>query len=401
MSEKVEEVQRKPWIAHLLRANTRYGTRLGAQFAAAITYFSVLSLVPIIMFAFATTGFIVSRDEGLQALITEQIGVVLEGAPMAEELSAVILEAFTNWVGVGIVAVLSGAYSGAGWIGNIKSAIRAQMRPSFDMTEQKKNIVLETLVNLGLLVIFLLILVLTFALSQVATSLTNVIIGVLGLEQIPYITLLFRAVPVVASLVAGFILFQFIFRVFPEYRPPNSALAKGALAGAVGLAILQYLLGTLISIFSGNAAASVFGPVIALMLFFNLFAQLILRLAGWIATANQWAVAGEEQIVDEALEDSDVEVLTPEKFAADRDPDEPDPEETAESTREQSNRPRWTPPYHPKPVDLDDPDGAEPVSSRTAARGVRVGMAGGWLLGIGSGLGLGALVTAIVSRFRG
>ena len=65
---------------------------------------------------------------------------------------------------------------------------------------------------------------------------------------------------------------------------------RGALVGAVGLGLLQYLSTFLIGRFSSNPAFAIFGSVIALMLFFNLFARLILIMAAWIATARHPAV---------------------------------------------------------------------------------------------------------------
>jgi len=44
---------RHEWLDHLLRAATRYTERHGNHYAAAITFFSVLSLVPLMMIAFA------------------------------------------------------------------------------------------------------------------------------------------------------------------------------------------------------------------------------------------------------------------------------------------------------------------------------------------------------------
>ena len=52
MKEWLARFKEKPWIAHLFRAITRFISRLGSQFGAAITYFSVLALVPLLMLAF-------------------------------------------------------------------------------------------------------------------------------------------------------------------------------------------------------------------------------------------------------------------------------------------------------------------------------------------------------------
>ena len=68
----------KPWVAHLLRAVERFTNRLGNQFGAAITYFSVLALVPILLFAFAVLGFVLTvlRPD----LIDDVVGLCLRGA---------------------------------------------------------------------------------------------------------------------------------------------------------------------------------------------------------------------------------------------------------------------------------------------------------------------------------
>ena len=55
-----EKVQRQPVIAHLIRATERFNDRLGNQFGAAITYFSFLSMIPILMVSFAAGGFVLA-----------------------------------------------------------------------------------------------------------------------------------------------------------------------------------------------------------------------------------------------------------------------------------------------------------------------------------------------------
>ncbi|MGA7828751.1 MAG: hypothetical protein WCA04_13880 [Geobacteraceae bacterium] len=57
VEKKGKKLQQVPAVAHVLRMITRYATRLGNQFAGAITYFSLLAMVPILMFAFSACGF--------------------------------------------------------------------------------------------------------------------------------------------------------------------------------------------------------------------------------------------------------------------------------------------------------------------------------------------------------
>ena len=67
---------------------------------------------------------------------------------MRQQLVTLVSDTLSNWRAVGIVALLTAIYSGAGWMGNLKNAIRAQWRPDFDMQENQGNIVKKTAINL-------------------------------------------------------------------------------------------------------------------------------------------------------------------------------------------------------------------------------------------------------------
>ena len=60
-----DKIQRQPIIAHMLRAAERFNDRMGNQFGAAITYFSFLSMIPILMVSFAAAGFILASHPTL------------------------------------------------------------------------------------------------------------------------------------------------------------------------------------------------------------------------------------------------------------------------------------------------------------------------------------------------
>jgi membrane protein len=304
VQEKVKKLKQVPTVAHVLRMNTRYATRLGNQFAGAITYFSLLAMVPILMFAFSACGFTLTvlRPDLLER-VQAAIMVQLQGAPkdLQAQLTGLIKGLLRNWASVGLVGLFSSIYSSAGWAGNLKSAVRAQTRPLFDMKERKHFTLMEVLLNFAILLGLLIILAVTFALAVMATSLTGTIVHWLALDKVPGISVLLRIVGPILSAIAGWAMFVYLYKVLPEQTFPFRIIAWGALIGSAGLFVLQYLTGFLMGKFSGNPAAAVFGPVIVLMLFFNLFARLNLYVAAWIATSGQPAVADQIQEFDRPL----------------------------------------------------------------------------------------------------
>ncbi|QDP96696.1 tRNA-processing ribonuclease [Microlunatus elymi] len=289
LKERLTKITERPMVAHLLRANKRFGERLGNQFGAAITYFSVLAIVPIIMLGFSALGFIlVTAAPQLLDEVLGQVNSALSGFDKStrESINNMIETALRNYKAIGIVGGVSALYSGAGWMGNLKNAVRAQWRESFDVQVKKQNFILNVVSNIIILIGMLILVAITFALASVSTSLSDNIIGWLGLDSVGWLHPVLQLVPIVISIGAGWLIFMFLYLVLPETREPWHAVRRGALIGAIGLGILQYLTSFLIGKFTGNPAAALFGPVIALMLFLNLFARLILFVAAWIGTAE-------------------------------------------------------------------------------------------------------------------
>ncbi len=379
MPDWLKRLQEKPWVTHLMRTVQRFTTRLGTQFGAAITYFSILSLVPILLFAFAIAGFVLTvlRPDLIPQVVNAAAGA-LGGVDETtrEKLVDFIADTLSNWRGVGVVALLSAVYSGAGWMGNLKDAVRAQMRPILEFPEGQGNIVAKVLVNLVTLLGLIVLTAVTFALASISTNLAGTIIDLMGLSAIGWLEPVFRLVPVVISIGAGWVLFMYLFAVLPEDKPRWPAARRGALLGAIGLGVLQYLTGLLFAVFSGNKAAALFGPVIVLMLFFNLFAQLILFIAAWVATADQPAIGTPEQQVRFAEHPPEVEPPAPE-------PPAPEPA-TADPAR---TRP---PDARPEPV---------LVPHHVAERSVKVGTGVGYVTGAATGVGLGAVIAFVAARF--
>ena len=152
--ESIERLQQRPWIAHIIRTVERYISRLGSQFAAATTYFSVLAIVPIMMVAFSITGFVLTVVQpGLLDNVANAVADALGGADAAtrQKILDLVNNALSQFWTIGIIGLVAALYTGAKWMGHLKNAVRTQWRPGFDLRPQKINIVLNTLGNLVLL----------------------------------------------------------------------------------------------------------------------------------------------------------------------------------------------------------------------------------------------------------
>lgn len=351
----IERIRQRPVVAHLFRAVDRFGARLGHQFAAAITYFSVLAIVPIAMFAFSILGWTIEvlRPQ-LLGDVTTVIASQLQSAQGAKQITDLVSDTLKNWRGVALVAILSGAYAGAGWTGNLRQAVNAMSGPRFTVVVPKGGplgMVLLVLRNLAVLLGLIVLGALTVAVSLAATSARKMLLTWVGLGDSFAAAVLAFVVGLGISVVAGWLLFMFLYRALMHPRPTTSTAARGALFGSVGLVALQYLAGVLNGIFAMNKAAAVFGSTIVAILSLNLFATLVMVGAAWTATAQnpekEAAIAGEP----------DARML----------PLSENPQVTGETL----------------------------VSRKVASRGVTAGLMAGYVLGGAAGIGMGAVVGRI------
>ena len=275
-----QRLLRRPAVAHLRDTLTRYGQRLGNQFAAAITYFLVLALVPILMFAFSALGFFleVVRPD-LMELASRQISEVGGGAAVADMLQRFL----SGWRGVGIVAIISALYTAQGFIGNLKDAVRSQLSDE-GVQKDQDGFVPRVVNNTLTLLVILVGAGLAVSLSIVSTSLRTVIVDWLALPG--WMDPVFQLVPIVVMAATFWLLLVLVFTMLPSEPIPTRTKRKGALAGAIALAVIVQFATILIDMFSGSPSAALFGPVIAIMLSLNMVARIFLMVAAWMGTAD-------------------------------------------------------------------------------------------------------------------
>lgn len=374
----------KPAVKRLLASWQRFTERQGPQHAAAITYFSVLTIIPVLMLFGAVTGFTLTvvRPDWLE-VVRSSIHEVLGGSQISQSVVATLDRALESWRGLGITALLTASYTGSGWIGNLRVGFCEMLRPEdADSQLQKQGFLKSLFRNLAVFFGLLLCVVLVLAMT---------ILGMAFADQLGFLGGVAR---ILLTVGVSWIMFAFLFLTLPEEKLPVRHWATGALGGAVLVTTLEQFAGLIIGAFSGNPTAAVFGNVIIIMLLFNLVAMIMLVTSSWTGVRQAWeagaplasssdedATAAETVVAEEETVHTWAEKRRRERVAARRDLDE---------LRSDNF----------DPLDVPTPDPNRSVPEDVAARGVKVGMGVGYGVGAATGLGLGAVLTAVVAWLR-
>jgi membrane protein len=276
----------RPWLDHLVRAGEAYTERYGNHYAAAITYFSVLSLFPLIMIAFAVAGFVLA---GNTALLTEMKDGITEAVPsgLGETITDVVDEAIESRGTVGVIGLVAALYSGLGWMSNLRDALTAQ----WGLEHKQRPFLMTTLKDLLALFGLGLALAVSFGLSAAGSGLGSWLLGLVGLDDDGWALFLLRVATIVLSLAANWLVFLWVLSRLPRERVSARSAVKGAIAAAIGFEVLKQVFTIYLEIVTDSPAGQLFGPILGLLLFANLVSRFLLFITAWTATAKENMIA--------------------------------------------------------------------------------------------------------------
>ena len=280
---KLEQLREQyPALDHVVRAATRYTEKHGDHYAAAITYFSILALVPLIMIGFAGAAFVLVNNE---ELLNQLRGAILSGAPQGtgDLLTGVVDQAIAQRRTVGVIGLLGALYSGLGWMGNLREALSEQ----WDQRDEPPAILKKYAGDLLAMVGLFLALVLSFAVTAIGGGLSKTILSFLGLEGFWWARALLTIVSLLLTLGANWLVFVWILARLPREPVTLRSAARAAIIGAIGFVILQQAMNYYIGSVTGSPAGAAFGPIIGLLVFANFVSRFILFVTAWAATLKE------------------------------------------------------------------------------------------------------------------
>ncbi|MEV0778101.1 YihY/virulence factor BrkB family protein [Streptomyces sp. NPDC050428] len=265
-------------LTHAWRSYETLDRAHWTRLAAAITFISFLAVFPLITVAAAIGAALLTQDrlDRLQRTLTDQV----PGISDQLDLHSLVANATT----VGLVAGAVLLFMGIGWVGSMRDCLRAVW--GLDDAEEgnpflRKGKDAIVLVGLG-----------ATALASIgASALGSTAIGWtadrLGIRQGGAGGVLLQIAAIVVAAVAGFLILLYVLTLLPGVQPPRRRLIVAAIIGAVGFELLKLLLGGYVRDVAGKSMYGAFGVPVALLLWINFTAKLLLFCAAWTATRGR------------------------------------------------------------------------------------------------------------------
>ncbi|MFE6834564.1 YihY/virulence factor BrkB family protein [Streptomyces sp. NPDC057705] len=263
---------------HAWRSYERLDRVHWTRLAAAITFISFLALFPLITVAAAVGAALLSEKQldQLEKNLSEQV----PGISDQLDIEGLVANAAT----IGLVAGALLLFTGIGWVGSMRDCLRAVWDKDDEddgnpiVRKGKDGLVLLGLGAVGLA---------SAAASILGASAVGKSAEWLGIPREGAGGALLRTAAFVVGVVAAFLVLLYLLTLLPGVEPPRRRLIEAALIGAAGFELLKLLLSGYMREVAAKSMYGAFGVPIALLLWINFSAKLLLFVASWTATRDE------------------------------------------------------------------------------------------------------------------
>ena len=274
--------ERYGWFDHLARMIDRYVNNHGYHFAASITYFSVLSLIPLLMVLLAAAGFVLGGHPTLLQQLHNGINDVVPGAlgPLMESLVNNVID---HKVKLGIFGLVVGLYSGWNWMNALRDALTG-------MWEQRKpdvpllRTIVRDLLALGSLGVAIAI---SFGLTEAGAALGGWLLRLLGWSGFGWANVGLQIASVVLALIADWLVFCWVLTKMPREPVPLRSAVRGAAGAAIAFEILKRGANLYLDALGRSPTGITFGSIVGLLVFVYLVSRVLILAAAWTATTQR------------------------------------------------------------------------------------------------------------------
>lgn len=257
---------RHAWLDRVVRAYRRYDAARGDFYAAAITYFSVFALFPLLMVGFAVVGFVLAGRPDLLAALDSRVKSAVSG-DFAGQVLSLMDAAIASRASVGVIGLATALWAGLSWMSNLREALSAM----WGITDDSVGWLSRKGSDLLALVSAFVAILLTLGLTALADP------------SVPGLPTLLRPLSLLASVLVAWLMFTWMIARLPRTPVDMRSAARAGLLAAVGFEVFKQLGSLYLRLVMHGPAGVTFGPVLGLMVFAYVTARLILFAAAWAA----------------------------------------------------------------------------------------------------------------------
>ncbi|KKZ69386.1 YihY/virulence factor BrkB family protein [Streptomyces showdoensis] len=272
-----------PWAVRLMRTHAWHAYEIldevrWSRLAAAITFLSFLALFPLITVAAAIGAALLSTEQ--LDKIENKIADQVPGISDQLDIGGLVDNAGT----VGLVAGAVLLFMGIGWVGSMRECLRAVW--GLDGVDEgnpflrkgKDTLVLFGLGGVGLC---------SLAASWLGSTAVGWSADRLGISHSGAGGTFLQIAALLVAIGADFLLLSYVLTLLPGVEPKRRDLVVAALLGAVGFELLKLLLGGYMKGVAAKSMYGAFGVPVALLLWINFTAKLLLFCSAWTATGSR------------------------------------------------------------------------------------------------------------------
>ncbi|MFN8377301.1 MAG: YihY/virulence factor BrkB family protein [Anaerolineae bacterium] len=261
---------------YLVRAVTGFFS-IGMRNAAALSYYAVFSILPLILLLIVVLSRIVGPVITQEQIMSALTPFLPEGVSGALVLVQDFVKGALEQSGsITLIALVALAWSGLGLFTNIASAL-----DTIFQAEDSFNLVKNRLRALGMAVVLILLLILSFF--------TSFVIGVIDSLLLDPSSVWLRISALALPLGLDMLIFTLLFRYVPTRKPAWEAIWPAALIGAAMWEIAKSLFGSMVS--SSTLFQPLYGAIASgmmLLLWAYVLAATFLFAAELCAQINLW-----------------------------------------------------------------------------------------------------------------
>jgi len=268
-----------------VRAALLYSERRGPMLADSVTYRALFSVFAGVLLGFSIAAlWLAGNPVAWQAIIdavqSAVPGLIGKGGVIGTDA----LNAPASLSIAGIISLVALIGSALGAIGSLRTAVRVLAGTLQDDILWIWVILRNLALALGIGLAFVVSAFLTFAGQLGVTWIT----GLLGIpEDSPVAAWTVRLVSLLVVFALDTALIIGVFRLLSGVRPSARSLWSGALLGAFGLLVLQELSGLFVGGATSNPLLASFASLLALLIWLNFSAQVMLFACAYIVTAEE------------------------------------------------------------------------------------------------------------------